>query len=390
MGRKSPSGLYTFDIASDAFGELIFKHSDVDIRSVNIDEKTSELLSVNFVDDEMETQIFRELPISEMINERRDELFAGQMISTRSVSIDGEHAVIRVRDSMEPGRYYLYDSVADHYRRLPSQYPRLDDVPLGKMIATRYVARDGLEIPAFVTLPAGMKSLDDAKNLPFVVHPHGGPGAQDFQRFDYFVQFLVSRGYGVLQMNFRGSTGYGHEFKSAGDKGWGQAMQDDVTDGANWLAENGYAAADRLAILGGSYGGYAALMGAVKTPDLYQCAVSFAGVSDLPDLISHERRFVAGAYRTRFVGRLWKDRKMLATNSPARRAEDVRIPILLMHGDQDTVVEVDQSRKMAKQLRKKGKDVDFIVFEDGDHYLSLYENRRQFLVEIERFLGECI
>ncbi len=384
-----PSGLYTFDITTDTFGPLIFKHSDVDIRSVRIDERTSQLLSVNFVDEELATKVFSRQPISDDID-RLKKTFDTKRLSRSSVSSDGKHAVVRIRGDNDAGQFLIYNSESDHAMTLPSQYPELDGVPLGKTVSTGYVARDGLEIPAFISLPPGIESLEDARELPFVIYPHGGPGAQDFLRFDFTVQFLTSRGYGVLQMNFRGSTGYGQAFKEAGSKEWGQAMQDDITDGVLWLIDNGYAARERIAILGGSYGGYAALMGAVKTPDLYRCAISFAGVADLPDLISWQQKFIAGAYSTRFIGRLWRDRGMLVENSPARRADEIRIPILLIHGDQDTVVEIGQSEKMARQLRRKGKSVEFIEFEDGDHHLSLYKNRLRYLVEIENFLDKCL
>jgi len=193
-----------------------------------------------------------------------------------------------------------------------------------------------------------------------------------------------------LQMNFRGSSGYGEEFMAAGDKQWGQAMQDDITDGSKWLVSAGIADPERIAISGSSYGGYAALMGAVKTPDLYQCAISFAGVTDLPDLIRDARNYVNGRYSTRHIGNLWREGPMLRENSPARRAEDISIPILLMHGEKDRVVDPAQSRKMARTLQRMNKDVTYIEFENGDHYLSLYANRLRFLEETERFLSRCL
>ena len=167
-------------------------------------------------------------------------------------------------------------------------------------------------------------------------------------------------------------------------------MQDDITDGTKWLVENSYADSDRIAIVGGSYGGYAALMGVVKTPDLYQCAVSFAGVSDLPRLLQHRQNFVNAKYATRFIGDLWKDRRMLAENSPARRAEEIRVPVLLIHGNQDTRVDIDQSERMAKALRKHNKEHLFVELEDGDHHLSLFQNRLRYLMETEKFLSDCL
>ncbi len=384
-----PSGLYTFDYSTDEFGPLIFKHPTVDISSVRIDEETSELVSVSFVDDDVATVRLSDKPIHEGI-ERLRKQHPEQSLGIRSISSDGSYAVVREQSTSDAGRYLLYNYQTNRVLQLPYQYPGLAGMPYGRTLAAEYRARDGLVIPAFVTLPPGFDSLEGARNIPFVVFPHGGPSARDFLRFSFTVQFLMSRGFGVLQINFRGSTGYGQEFENAGHREWGQAMQDDITDGVKWLVENDYADAERIAIVGGSYGGYAALMGAVKTPELYQCAISFAGVSDLPDLLQHQRQFVAGSYTTRFIGNWWKDRKMLAENSPARRANEIEIPILLMHGDRDTVVEIDQSAKMAKQLRKSKKKYKYVVLEDGDHHLSLYENRFRYLSEMEKFLDECL
>lgn len=384
-----PMGLYTFDIARDEFVELIYKHPTVDVASIRLDATTSELLSANFVDDDVETVRFLVRPIQAEIRRFRDEL-GDYGVSTRAVSSDGSHAVILISGKTDAGTFYVFDAAANSAFSLPAQYPDLENGSLGRTFVTEYLARDGLTIPAFVTLPPGIESLDEIEKIPFIVHPHGGPNARDFLRFSYKIQFLVSRGYGVLQMNFRGSTGYGQAFKDAGNREWGQAMQDDVTDGAKWLIENNYADPDRIAIVGASYGGYAALMGAVKTPDLYQCAVSFAGVSDLPRLLSHERKFLFGRYKTRFIGDLWKDRKMLAANSPAQRAEEIKIPVLLLHGDLDTSVDIDQSKRMAKQLRKYDKEYKFVELENGDHYSSLYTNRLRYLQEMERFLDGCL
>ena len=384
-----PSGLYTFDIVADEFSDLIFKHPTVDISGIRIDERSGELRSINFIEDELETKRFARLPIQDDVD-RMQEQFSDRTIVVSSISDDGQFAVVLSRGQADAGQYMLYDRQANRARALPAQYPELQDVTLGQTFVTEYTARDGLAIPAYITLPPELNSLADAKGLPFVVHPHGGPASRNFLRFDFDVQFLVSRGYGVLQMNFRGSEGYGRDFAEAGRREWGQAMQDDITDGANWLVETGAADPARMAIMGGSYGGYAALMGAVKTPTLYQCAISFAGVSDLPELLKLERRFIGGTYATRFIGDLWKDRKMLQENSPAQRADAIQVPVLLMHGDTDTVVDIDQSERMAKALRKAGKQVEYHVFENGDHHLSLYENRLQYLTRMESFLQACL
>ncbi len=384
-----PSGLYRFDVETDQFLERIFQHPSVDIANINVDKETGELRSINFVEDDVSTVYLSRRPIEDDVVDLRERL-PGNDASIASVTQDGDYAIVLMQGDGEAGTYYLLDRKTPTIRRMPAQYPGLGSEHMGKTIPTSYPARDGLTIPAFVTLPVGIDSLEAASDLPFVILPHGGPAARDFLRFDYWVQFLVSRGYGVLQMNFRGSAGYGQSFEDAGDREWGQAMQDDITDGVHWLIDNGHADGERIAIMGGSYGGYAALMGAVKTPDLYQCAISFAGVSDLPNLIRTQRNYVGGRHATRFIGDLWKDRKMLAANSPARRADDITIPILLFHGDNDVSVDVDQSTKMARALKKRGKSVDYVRFENGDHHLSLYENRLAFLAKSGEFLKDCL
>jgi len=384
-----PLGLYSFNIETDTFGPLIYKHELVDVASVDIDDNTGKLLSVIFVDDDINTVILAERPIRDKIRKLEDQ-FSELDVLIYSVSFDGNYAVLLLSEKGAAGAFHIYDSTNNRISAMPPQYPDLAQVDLGKTFSTEYAARDGLVIPTFITLPSEYESLDDANGLPFIIHPHGGPGARDFMRFSFDVQYFVSRGYGVLQMNFRGSTGYGQAFEEAGDREWGQAMQDDITDGVAWLVGNNYADVDRIAIVGGSYGGYAALMGVVKTPDLYQCAVSFAGVTDLPDLILDQRKFIGGEHSTRFIGERWRDRKMLAHNSPARRADEIMVPVLLIHGKEDTVVEIDQSEKMAKQLKKYKKAFKFVRLDTGDHHHSLFENRLTYLREMDEFLGTCL
>ncbi|MEL7312764.1 MAG: prolyl oligopeptidase family serine peptidase [Pseudomonadota bacterium] len=383
-----PAGLYRFDIEADAFGELIFNHDSVDIAGVNIDPQTQGIRSINFVDKDVETVWFSDRQTEGL--EGVQELFPDKSLTIHSISTDGRYYVLHVSGPQEPGQYLTFDSESRKAQLLPAQYPGVGAENIGQTIATEYEARDGLVIPAFVTLPVGVDSLEAAENLPFVIHPHGGPTARDLLQFSFDVQFWASRGYGVLQMNFRGSSGYGKAFELAGNRAWGQAMQDDITDGVNWLIESGIADPDRIAIAGGSYGGYAALMGVVKEPELFQCAISFAGVSDLPKLIQRERRFIDGEYRTRFIGRLWGDRKMLAENSPAKRADEIRVPVLLLHGDRDTVVDIGQSELMAKRLKKNDVPHEYIVFEDGDHHLSMYPHRLEYLQATGQFLKDCI
>jgi dipeptidyl aminopeptidase/acylaminoacyl peptidase len=222
-----------------------------------------------------------------------------------------------------------------------------------------------------------------------VLLPHGGPIAMDSNDFDPLVQFLADRGYAVLQVNFRGSAGFGHAHMSAGLKRWGLEMQDDLSDAVKWLTESGVADPARVCIVGGSYGGYAALMGGAKTPELYRCVVSFAGVSDLIDLGAHEAAFLNGrAVYAEQVGSLWSDRDRLKATSPSRLAAQFRAPVLLLHGTLDRSVPFEQSESMADALRSEGRRFRFVKQEGGDHHLSGQAQRTEFYREIETFLAE--
>jgi dipeptidyl aminopeptidase/acylaminoacyl peptidase len=216
--------------------------------------------------------------------------------------------------------------------------------------------------------------------------PHGGPGVRDFSSFDTLVQMFTSRGYAVLQMNYRGSSGYGKEFQEAGHRQWGQAMQDDVTDGTRWLAAEGIADPKRTCIVGWSYGGYAALMGAVKEPSLYACVVSIAGVSDLRALISSNRRYVNGRIFTRNIGDGWRDRRSLEENSPVNGAGRIQAPVLLAHGTDDRVVPVQQTTDMAKALDRAGKPYEYVELDDADHSVMRGPERLKLFTAVDAFV----
>ena len=245
--------------------------------------------------------------------------------------------------------------------------------------AVNYEARDGLAIEGYLTLPR------DAGEgpLPAIIFPHGGPISYDGSGFDYWTQYFASRGYAVLQMNLRGSAGDGYDFMASGLKSWGLEMQNDVEDGTRWLIEEGIADPDRICVVGASYGGYAALMEASRNPDLYQCAVSFAGVTDVAELVtSHKRYGNYDAVREQ-AGSGFSE---LRERSPLHNAETIDIPVLLVHGTRDRNVRVRHSQKMAKELEKEGKDVAYLELEDGDHYLSMQENRIAFFRAMDAFL----
>jgi dipeptidyl aminopeptidase/acylaminoacyl peptidase len=239
-------------------------------------------------------------------------------------------------------------------------------------------------------MPPAVTTTTAIKKIPFIVLPHGGPYARTSRRFDYFAQYFATRGFGVLQMNFRGSSGFGATFEDTGRENW-VVMQEDVTDGARWLIENGVADPERLCIAGWSFGGYAALMGAIKHPDIYSCAVSMAGVTDLLDLVNDLKKYRFGRLSANnSVLQGFDGRRDLKENSPVRRAEELLVPLFMAHGTRDEAVHFDQFKRMKSALRKSPAEVTFVEFEDEDHYLSMQKNRQEFFVKLDEFLETTI
>ncbi len=303
------------------------------------------------------------------------------------ISRDEQLYLIYSSGNGQPGEYYLGNRRTGELDLLASQHPELDPAKLRGKHMTQIKARDGLTMHGFVTLPPGRQLDDGGPPMSMVLLPHGGPAGADTDDFDALTEFIADRGHAVLQVNFRGSAGYGSDFKLAGLKRWGLEMQDDLTDAVQWAVDKKLADPKRVCIVGGSYGGYAALMGVVKTPDLYRCAVSLNGVSDLQDLIAHDGQYVHGAaWAERAIGRYWGDRERLRTTSPALQAERIRVPVLLVHGTADRVVPVEQSEGMAKALKRAGKTYRYLEQEGGSHYLNQYPHRLQFFKELEGFL----
>lgn len=316
--------------------------------------------------------------------------FADGFVTLRSWSRDRTRVLLFGERATDAGAYYVYDTPTKKLRVLGKAYPQLTSPEhLGDRQSIKYRARDGKQIPAYLTLPAGV----EPRNLPLVLLVHGGPHARDDFTFDWWASFLASRGYAVLKANYRGSTGYGYEWFDAGRKGWGDGvMQTDVEDGATALVKGGYVDSKRICIMGGSYGGYAALAGATLTPDRYACAVSVNGLSDPEDLLKDAQR----GGRKSMAAEWWSssmgadDMDHLRKISPIRHADVVRVPILLLHGVEDTVVPVEQSRSMNARLVRAKKDVRYVELKGDDHWLSSASTRTQVLQEIETFLERSL
>ncbi len=295
-------------------------------------------------------------------------------------SDDEQHYVLLATSDTNAGTYYVGDRGNRAVMPFARRYNALDPELLADKVAIKYKARDGLEIQGYLTIPNGAEESP----LPAIIFPHGGPISFDGGGFDYWTQYFASRGYIVLQMNFRGSSGYGYDFMASGLQSWGLEMQNDVEDGTRWLIEEGLADPDRICAVGGSYGGYAALMEAARNPDLYRCVVSFAGVTDVADLVRSSRRYTNYRVVQEQIG---TDMSELRQRSPLYLADQIDIPVLLGHGTDDRSVRVHHSREMNQALEKDAKEVTYLEFEEGDHYLSNEAHRLQFFKAMDLFLG---
>jgi len=314
--------------------------------------------------------------------------FKGQSVSLVDWSKDRGRFLVRVSSPGAPGVWHLYDKARKEISPMGEEYPELKGAALGTTRWTTYRARDGLEIPAYVTRPPGVAS---SAKLPLVVLPHGGPHSRDTFDFDYLVQFLATRGYVVLQPQFRGSTGFGRAFRDAGQGEWGGKIQTDLLDGVAALAAAGEIDPARVCIVGASFGGYSALAGATLHPDAYRCAASIAGVSDLGALLQDESRLFGR--ETASYGDLREelgvaDAGKIAATSPARHARNIKAPILLIHGDRDTVVLPSQSKLMADRLKEAGKVYEHIELPGENHYLTKSAMRTRMLEALEAFLAK--
>ncbi|RIJ15596.1 S9 family peptidase [Henriciella mobilis] len=318
--------------------------------------------------------------------------FPNTMIELDSWADDRSSMLYRVFDGFKVDFWLLHQRNPDKLTILA--YSRTDIPPeaVGQVFAAKYPARDGLDIPAILTIPPGT-NLEAGMKLPMIVMPHGGPAAHDTYDFDWLAQFFANRGYFVLQPNFRGSTGFGQAFEDAGQGEWAGKMQDDITDGVNAMTSSGYADPDRVCIIGASYGGYAALAGGAFTPDLYRCVAAIAPVADLEKMLRTESRdHGRDSWSVTYWERIMADgdarREKLRSISPSEFADSFKAPVLLIHGIDDTVVEYDQSRIMKRALDRAGKDVDLVKLKGGDHWLSDSETRLATLQALDAFVSE--
>ncbi len=383
--HEGTDALYEYDLARLELGKKIFAAPGFDIDGIERDVAGTGLTGVYYTADGPGVHWFD--PGLVQIQADIDKAVgAGRRARIMSTSRDHSRMIVHVGSPDQPGSYYYYDTSAGAMSLLSKVSASFGPgVHLSPVKTIRYKARDGLEIAAVLTLPAGR----DAKNLPLILLPHGGPFARDSEQWDWWVQFLAYRGYAVLQPNYRGSSGYGTAFANKGEGQWGLAMQDDLNDAVDWAVQQGIADAKRVCIAGASYGGYAAMRAAQRDGSRYRCAISYAGVSDLAAMMRYDSRFLNHGTRKDWMKEQAPD---FFAVSPINFAAQFSTPILLMHGKKDRRVQVGQSREMAEKLKAAGKVVgrDYIYVEQplADHFFSRQADRLEFLQRMDAFLKE--
>ena len=375
-------GLHRYDLVNKTWAETLYQNDTYDVGNVILSKDGNEIVGASFTGESEERVLFDEY--NSTFEEALD-TFKDFQVGFIDQTEDGSTLLMWVSGPSEPGGLYFYQR-GRRASELISRLKGLENEPMGAVSAIRYTARDGAKIPAFITLPPSITDPAQLKSVPSIILPHGGPYSRDSKSFDWLAQFFATRGYLVLQMNFRGSSGYGRSFADAGRNSW-VMMQEDVEDGMQWLIKKGYADPEKTCIAGWSYGGYAALMGAIKTPDLYQCSIAIAALADIPMAISDASSYHNGRARAkRTFGALMDDKDLMKANNPVGHADKITVPVFLAHGDQDEAVQFGQFRKMKSRLERADVDGTYMSFEDEDHYMSNQANRQAMLEGIEAFL----
>jgi dipeptidyl aminopeptidase/acylaminoacyl peptidase len=379
---RDKAAIVKFDIANGKEMEVIFQHPDVDVENLSYSRKRKVLTAISFttwkhqrlfLDAEVErifTRLLAKLPNYE--------------VSINSVTREEDVFIIRTYSDRSLGAFYLYDTITDELTKLADISPWLREEDLATMKPISYASRDGLTIHGYLTLPKGR----EPKNLPVIVNPHGGPWVRDTWGYNPEVQLFANRGYAVIQVNYRGSTGYGRAFWESSFKQWGRKMQDDLTDAVQWMIKQGIADPNRVAIYGGSYGGYAALAGVTFTPDVYKCAIDYVGVSNLLTFLGtippYWKPYLEMMYE--MVGNPTTEKELLMAASPVFHCDKIKVPMLVIQGAKDPRVNINESEQIVEALKRHDIDVTYIVKENEGHGFANEENRFDAYEAMEAFL----
>ncbi len=364
--------------------EMVFSVDEVDLDGVAFSRKRKLLTVASYQTDKPQLHFFDD--ITKQLFTQLKNLLPGYEVSLQASDKDESLFVVAAYNDRTPGKRYLFDAKRNTLTLLGEMNPAIAEGDMAAMQPIEYTSHDGLKIHGYLTLPVGRK----AENLPVIISPHGGPWARDSWGYNPEVQFLANRGYAVLQINFRGSTGYGRKFWEASFGQWGLSMQDDITDGVQWLIAQGIADPKRIAIYGASYGGYATLAGVTLTPDLYAAAVDYVGVSNLFTFLHtippYWKPMLTKMHA--MVGDPILDKDRLEATSPALLADRIKTPLFIAQGAQDPRVNKDESDQMVQALRARSVEVQYMVKDNEGHGFHNDENKFEFYAAMEQFLAQ--
>lgn len=385
IGRDK-AAVVKYDLKENKEIELIYSHEEVDIDGISFSRKRKVPTSISYNTDKMQR---------EFLDKKTEDvytLFENQIGSDNEFYITANNKeenifLVYVGNDKTRGSYYSLNQSNNELKKLADLSPWINSEHMASMKPIKYTSRDGLTIHGYLTLPLGL----EAKNLPVVINPHGGPWARDSWGYNPEIQLLANRGYAVLQMNFRGSTGYGKKFWELSFKQWGQDMQNDVTDGVKWLIDEGIADPERIAIYGGSYGGYATLAGITNTPDLYAAAIDYVGVSNIFSWMETIPPYWE-PYREMIYEMVGNpntiDSVMMKANSPVYHIDKIKAALFIAQGANDPRVRQNESDQMVEALKKNGVTVQYMLKEDEGHGFYNEENRFDFYNAMTKFLDE--
>jgi len=385
IGRDKRA-IVKYDPDKDKELEVIFEHPQVDVSSLLRSKKRKVITGVTYVTDKRHYHFFDER--RKQLQKNLEQRLPGYEVVVTNMSKDESKVLVRTFSDKSRGAYYYYDRKSDDFKKLVDVSPWLNEKYMADMKPIKYQSKDGLTIHGYLTLPNGI----EPKNLPVVVNPHGGPWARDMWGFNPEVQFLANRGYAVLQMNFRGSTGYGKKFWEAGFKKWGREMQDDITQGVHWLIDTGIADPERIGIYGASYGGYATLAGVTFTPNLYACGVDYVGVSNIFVLLNTIPPYweLGRQMLYEMIGDPEKDKALLKEVSPVFHVDQIKAPLFIAQGANDPRVKKAESDQVVEALKKRDIDVPYMVKDNEGHGFHNEENRFDFYRAMEKFLHKYL
>lgn len=388
LGRDK-SAIVLFDLETGKEVEVMYEHPEVDVSGLNYSRKRKVLTSISYYVDKPGRH-FLDKASEARWNDIRSKVDADLHFGLSGVNKEENKFIVRTYSDKSKGAYYFYDAENKELTFLEDLSPWIEAKNMADMKPVKYQSRDGLTIHGYLTVPKGV----EAKNLPLVVNVHGGPWARDYWGFNPEVQFLANRGYAVLQMNFRGSTGFGRSFWEASFKQWGLTMQEDIRDGAEWLIKEGIADPKRIAIYGGSYGGYATLQGLVKDSDFYACGVDYVGVSNLFSFMNtippYWKPYLDMMHEMVGNPENEEDKARMEKTSPALNADKIKAPLFVAQGANDPRVNIAESDQIVEALKARGVEVEYLVKDNEGHGFRNQENQFEFYRAMEKFLSQHI